>query len=111
MTPALSDLADRAETIHHRDLDQTVTDLYRYETEAGPLTQADLLDLVDAVARQQIEDGRVGAAQMAGVYRAQVRDETLAFKAYLLAVGRRRRLFQTLIAEAERQGREGHSDK
>lgn len=96
MTPDFSSLADRAETIHHRDLERAVTDLYVYETEAGPLTQDDLLDLVDAV----------GKGQMAAVYRAQVRDETLAFKAYLLAVGRRRRLFRALIAEAEKQGRD-----
>ena len=94
MTPDFSTLADRAEIIHHRDLDHAVTDLYRYETEAGPLTQADLLSLVDAY----------GVGQMAAVYRAQVRDETLAYKAYLLAVCRRRKLFATLIAEAAKRG-------
>lgn len=101
MTPDFSSLADRAETIHHRDLERAVTDLYVYETEAGPLTQADLLDLVDAV----------GTGQMAAVYRAQVRDETLAYKAYLLAVCRRRKLFRILISEAEKQGQGSGLDK
>lgn len=97
LTPAFSSLADRAETIHHRDLERAVMDLYVYETEGGPCSQDDLFALID--------DHRHDLGQIAAVYRAQVRDETLAYKAYLLAVCRRRKLFRALIALAATKDR------
>lgn len=84
----LLELAMIADKIHAREFADTVVELYRYDTEIGPITYAEFQVLV---GDDQRADDRLN--------RMMVREEAEAYVAYLHTVRRNRQLSARLIAQ------------
>ena len=82
----LLELAMISDQVHPREFVDTVIDLYRYDTEIGPITYEEFQTLVG--------DGQRGEDRM---NRLMVRDEAEAFAAYLHTVRRNLQLSSRLI--------------
>lgn len=93
MTPELSALADKADDMHHRDLEEAVVAHYGFETEVGTFPITSILDVVDEYLEHPTS---VMAAR-------DVRAEAQAYKVYLIAVARRRRWMARALAEADKR--------